>query len=100
MTDGVTYNPVMPGELDRRWSSQAAQMSALMKSLSSAPTGGLPSVAVGPARTFLASWEKIALQAKTSSEVYADELRETGVSYENLDSEVARRMAALGGGAV
>ena len=98
MTDAVTYNPVMPYELDRRWSSQAAQMTAVMKELTAAPTGGLPSVARSAARAFLESWEEIVLTAKVASEVYADELRETGTSYENLDAEVARRMAALESG--
>lgn len=97
MSGAVAYNPVMPCELDRRWSTQAAHMSALGRELSTAPTGGLPTSARAAARIFLDSWESTALKAKISSEVYADELRATGVSYENLDAEVARRMAALGG---
>lgn len=96
MTDGVSYNPVMPYELDRRWSSQAGQMRALRSDLSSASTGGLPPSARGAAQVFLDSWEEIAVKAKVSSEVYADELAATGTSYENLDAEISRRMAALG----
>lgn len=96
MTPGVSYNPVMPYELDRRWTAQAAQMTALMSTLSSATAGGLPPSAHAAARTFLDEWENIALKAKVASEVYADELRETGASYENLDAEVARRLDALG----
>lgn len=95
MTDGLLYNPAMPHELGRRWDSQAAQMTALGTELSAAPTGGLPAVARGAARTFLSAWEEIALGAKVASEVYADELRATGTSYENLDAEIARRMDAL-----
>jgi len=98
MTDGVLYNPAMPYELGRRWSSQAAQMTALESQFSAAPTDGLPAVAHAAAQTFLSSWEEIALKAKIASEVYADELRETGTSYENLDAEIARRMAALKAG--
>lgn len=98
MTDEVTYNPTMPYELDRRWHSQAAQMTALARELSGAPIGGLPAIAKDAARTFLSSWEEIALEAELASEVYADELRETGISYENLDAEIARRMSALKGG--
>lgn len=96
MTGGVSYNPVMPYELDRRWSSQAGQMTALRSELSSAPTAGLPTSAQGAAQAFLDSWESIALKAKVSSEVYADELAATGTSYENLDAEISRRMTALG----
>ncbi|MFD5224896.1 hypothetical protein ACFWHT_04660 [Microbacterium sp. NPDC058342] len=97
MTGGVSYNPVMPYELDRRWSSQAAQMSALRNELASATTRGLPSSARGAAQTFLDSWENIALKARVCSEVYADELKATGTSYENLDAEVSRRMGQFGG---
>ncbi|WP_309127911.1 hypothetical protein [Microbacterium sp.] len=97
MTESVSYNPVMPHELDRRWGAQATQMGALRREMSSAQTGALPSSARGAAQTFLDSWETTALHAETASEVYADELRATGTSYENLDAEVARRMAALGG---
>lgn len=97
MTDGLLYNPAMPYELGRRWDSQAAQMTALGTELSAASTGGLPAVARGAAGTFLSAWEEIALEAKVASEVYADELRATGTSYENLDAEIARRMDALKG---
>lgn len=97
MTSGVFYDPTMPYELDRRWSSQAARMSALKKDLASAPTEALPASALGAAQTFLDFWENIALQAEVASEVYADELRETGTSYESLDAEVARRMDVLTG---
>ncbi|MFD5215626.1 hypothetical protein [Microbacterium sp. NPDC058345] len=72
-------------------------MSALRKALFSASTAGLPPAARGAAQAFLDSWESIALKAGTASEVYADELKAAGTSYENLDAEVARRMAALGG---
>jgi|GEM_PF-2721187 len=95
MTGGVSYDATMPYELDRRWRSQAGQMTALMKEIGSAPIDGLPAVARDAARTFLEAWERTAIEAKVASEVYADELRETGTSYENLDAEVARRMAGL-----
>lgn len=98
MTGDVSYNPVMPYELDRRWNAQAGQMRALRGGLSSAPTTGLPTSALGAAQAFLDSWEDIALKAEVSSEVYADELAATGASYENLDAEISRRMAALGRG--
>lgn len=97
MTGGVAYNPVMPHDLERRWNTQAGQMSALRKAISSASTADLPASARGAAQTFLDSWESIARNAEIASEVYADELRTTGTSYENLDAEVARRIAALGG---
>ncbi|MDQ0613466.1 uncharacterized protein YukE [Microbacterium sp. W4I4] len=97
MTDGLLYNPAMPNELGRRWDSQAAQMTTLGKEISAASTAGLPAVARGAARTFLSAWEEIALEAKVASEVYADELRSTGRSYEDVDAEIARRMAALKG---
>ena len=95
MTDGLLYNPAMPNELGRRWDSQAEHMTALGKELSAASTAGLPAAARGAAGTFLSAWVEIALEAKVASEVYADELRSTGRSYENLDAEIARRMDAL-----
>lgn len=95
----VSYDPSMPYELDRRWSTQAAQMRTLTDELSSASTGGLPPAARGAAQAFLQMWENTAAKARVASEVYADELRETGTSYTNLDAEIARRMDALGSNA-
>ncbi|GAA3928410.1 hypothetical protein GCM10022383_04150 [Microbacterium soli] len=95
----MRYDPVAAYELDRRWDAQADQMNTLIKELDSTTVTGLPPAARDAARTFLASWRSTAVEAKVASEVYADELRETGVLYENLDAEIARRMRALGGGA-
>lgn len=97
MSGEVTYDNTMPSELDRRWTLQAAEMTAVKGELGNASIAVLPPSAHAAARAFFDAWEDIALKAKVSSEVYSDELRAAGTSYENLDAEVARRMAALGG---
>ncbi|MFK4761019.1 hypothetical protein ACI3KS_08815 [Microbacterium sp. ZW T5_45] len=95
MTDGVYYDPAVTEILIPRWSTQASQLRAAADSLSSASTGGLPSVAQGAGRIFLDMWETTERKASVASDVYADELRSTHGVYSNFDEEIARRMEAL-----
>lgn len=99
MSDTVFYDPMNAGQLVTRWTAQASQMRTTTGQLTDASKAGLPDAAIGAAQTFLTMWEKTAREASVAADVYADELKSTGTSYKNLDDEIARRMAALNGGA-
>lgn len=93
------YDPMNAGQLVDRWTTQASQMRSATKQLTDASTRGLPESATGAAQTFLNMWESTAREASVAADVYADELRSTGVSYKDLDAEIARRMQGLDGAA-
>ncbi|WP_192626494.1 hypothetical protein [Microbacterium hydrocarbonoxydans] len=95
MTGGVWYDPMATAILIPRWGTQASQLRAAAEGLSSASTGGLPSVAQGPSRVFLEMWETTERRASVASDVYADELRSTHGAYTSFDDEIARRMEQL-----
>ncbi len=98
MTGNIEYSSQVRTALARNWDAQAAELRALESKLSSAPTGGLPPSAQGAARTFLAMWQRTASKARIASEVYADELFETGVAFEDLEAEITRRLDAVNAG--
>lgn len=99
MTDEVYYDSAGSSQIVTRWTTQASQMRTATGQLADAATWGLPKAALGAAQTFLTMWETTARKASVAADVYADELKATGTSYKNLDDEIARRMAALDGGA-
>lgn len=96
MTDEVYYDSHETEMLIPRWGTQASQLRAAADGLSSASTGGLPSVAQGAGRAFLDMWETTERRASVASDVYADELHSTHGAYSSFDEEIARRMEALG----
>jgi hypothetical protein len=96
MTDEVYYDSHETEMLIPRWGTQASQLRAAADGLSSASTGGLPSVAQGAGRVFLDMWETTERRASVASDVYADELRSTHGVYSSFDDEIARRVEALG----
>lgn len=98
MTGNISYSSDVRTMLASNWEAQAEEMRALESKLSSTPTGGLPPNAQGAARTFLEMWQRTASKARIASEVYADELRETGVAFEDLEAEISRRLDALNAG--
>jgi len=98
MTDGVEFNPALLFTVIPQWRTQAAQMRSVSSSLGVTTTGGLPASTAGAAQTFLDMWHTTTRTAAVAADVYADELESTGTSYQNIDTEIARRMDAMGGG--
>lgn len=96
MNNRIVYSSQVRTSLARRWELQAEELHELENKLLSESTSALPPQTQAAARTFLEMWQRTARKARVTTEVYADELRDAALAFEDIEAEIVRRIDALG----